>query len=125
MDIANLKPQTRTIEILHPATKENLGIRVEVLSLEDSKISTQRRKIANQKMQLEQRGKTFKAEDVETNLNELLFATIVSWDWYDADFNGEVLSLTHANVMKVFKELPWFKDQLAEVVGDTESFFQI
>jgi hypothetical protein len=124
MDISNLKSSTRTIEILHPATKENIGIRVELVSFDDDRVAQQRRRYNNYRLQQEQRGKIVKAEELETYNNEMLAAAIVSWEWYDANFHGEVPALNHINAMKVFKELSWFRDQISEVVLDAESFFQ-
>jgi hypothetical protein len=39
-------------------------------------------------------------------------------------FHGEKPAFSQAMVYKVFDELPWFRDQISEKIGDTASFFQ-
>ncbi len=124
MDICELKPVERTIDIVHPKTGEALGITVNIISLNDPKIATLKRRIQNQRLDLERRGKGFKADDVEENFTNLLIAAITGWEWKDdATFHGEKPELNEKNIKEVFKELPWFKNQIADAIGDEESFF--
>ena len=126
MDISNFKPTERIVEIVHPATDKELGVKVSVISLNDSKMAAVRRKIQNKRIELEKRGKTFKADDLEENELDLLYACIVGWVWEgDVDFHGEKPEFTEKNVKAVLKELPWFADQIKEAVGDEKAFFQI
>lgn len=124
MDIAKLKPAERVIEITHPATGENIGVRVTVISLVDDRLKAVRRRFQNKKIELEKRGKTFKADDLEENAIELLLNAITSWDWYEADFGGEKLAFNEKNVKMVLDTLPWFKNQIVEAIDDEKSFFQ-
>jgi hypothetical protein len=125
MDIADISPTERTIEILHPRTKEPVGIRVVLVSLEDDKLSKLKRKIQDRKNGLEARGKHFKAEEVEENKNELLFSSMVGWEWYDATYKGEKPAFTRAKVYELLNDPArvWFRDQLLIELGDTEAFF--
>lgn len=125
MDICEIKPVQREIDIVHPASGEPLGIKVTVLSLNDPKMSYLKRRIVNQRLELERRGKTFKADDIEENNVALLIAAMVDWKWEgDIDFQGEKPEFNEKNIKEVFKSLPWFKNQISEAVGDEESFFQ-
>ena len=105
MDIAKLKPAERVIEIIHPVTGENVGIRVTLVSLVDERLKAVRRRFQNKKIELEKRGKTFKADDLEENAVELLLNAITGLDWYDADFNGEKSIFNEKNVKMVLEEL--------------------
>ena len=126
MDISNFKPTERIVEIVHPANEQELGIKVSVVSLNDSKMATVRRRIQNKRIELEKRGKTFKADELEEKELDLLLACIVGWVWEgDVDFHGEKPEFNEKNVKAVLKELPWFADQIKEAIGDEKAFFQI
>lgn len=126
MDISTLKPVDRIIEIKHPSDEnENIGIRVTIVSLNDEKMKSVRRRFINKRLELEKKGKSFKANDIEENELDLLMASIIGWEWYgDIDFNGEKPEFNENNVKKVLTEFEWFKNQIAEAVGDDKAFFQ-
>lgn len=124
MDLSTLKPVERVIPITHPGTGEELGVNVTVISLQDSRTKSIKRQIQNEKLKLEQRGKTFKAEDVEENLHIITFSAMVGWEWKgDNTFNGGKPEFNKPTVLKVFKELPWFYEQIQNAIGDEQAFF--
>ena len=123
MDISTLTPNERIIEIKHPANDENLGIRVTIVSLNDNKTKQIRRQFINKRLELEKKGKSFRADDIEENEIDLLIASMTGWDWYDAEFHGEKPEFNENSIKKVFHELPWFKDQVSEAVSDEKAFF--
>ncbi len=126
MDISTLIPVERIIEIKHPVKDENLGIRVNIISLNDEKMKQIRRKFINKRIELEKKGKSFRADDIESNEIDLLVACITGWDWYgeDVTFNGSKPDFNEANVRNVLNTFGWFKDQVSEAVGDEKAFFQ-
>ena len=126
MEISTLKPSDRIIEIKHPADEnKNLGIRVTIISLSDEKMKSIRRRFINRRIELEKRGKNFKADDIEDNEIEILVASITGWEWYgDIEFNGSKPEFNEANVRKILNDFEWFKNQIAEAVGDEKAFFQ-
>ena len=125
MDLANLKPVERMIDILHPSTGEKIGVSVTVLSINDEKMAAAKRRIQNKKLELDRRGKTFKVDDLEENEMELLTTAITGWNWEgDVDFHGEKPAFNEKIVKAVLKELTWFKQQIMEAVGDEKAFFQ-
>lgn len=126
MDISTLIPVERIIEIKHPVKDENLGIRVNIISLNDEKMKQIRRKFINKRIELEKKGKSFRADDIESNEIDLLVACITGWDWYGEDitFNGSKPDFNEANVRNVLNTFGWFKDQISEAVGDEKAFFQ-
>jgi hypothetical protein len=138
MDIGNIKPIERTIEIAHPGTGGPLGVRVRVMSIEDERLKKIKREITDDRFKLESKNKSLKTEDVERNGNRLLFSATLGWEWYnptgeegdegyDADamptFNGEVPDYNQKNFMAVIRELPWFADQIREEIDETKAFF--
>lgn len=124
MDISTLIPNERVIEIKHPVTDANIGIKVTVVSLDDEKTKQTRRRVINKRIELEKKGKNFRADDIEENEFDLIFASMTGWEWYDAEFHGEKPAFNEANVKKVLNELPWFKRQISEAIGDEKAFFQ-
>lgn len=124
MDLSSLKTTERFIEIVHPKTGENLGVRVSIVALNDVRLKSIKRKIQDEKLRLEARGKNFKSEDIEENMCSILFNAMTGWEWAgDANFKGNKPDFTRENVVAVFKELPWFQSQIDEAVSDEKSFF--
>ncbi len=139
MDLSNLKPSERMVEILSPGKKEPIGVRISLLHVDDERLKKIKRKFADEKYRLEARGKHLKAEDIENNLHELLCSAIVGWEWYNptgtakdkgykedgqATFKGSIPEFSKTNVMAVITSLPWFADQISQEVGDDTAFFQ-
>jgi hypothetical protein len=125
MDISALVPVERTIEIVHPVTKEELGITVSLLSLNDDRMRKIKRKIQDERIRLESKGKSFKSADIEENEIAMVFAAMIGWEWKkDTEFEGEKPAFNIANVKKVLTKLDWFKTQLMEAISEEEAFFQ-
>jgi hypothetical protein len=126
VDLSDLKPVERNIEILHPKTKEPIGVTVSILSINDDRLKNIKRKIQDQRLNLERKGKNFKSSDIEENEIALLFGAMVGWSWEgDACYKGEKPAFNKQNVSEVMTDLTWFKDQVMEEISDEENFFQI
>lgn len=124
MDLSDLKPVEKTIQILHPATSEETGVEVTLMSMEDSRMSKIRRQITDNNLSIEQKGKRLKAIDIEENLETLMFRSMVGWKWGgDSKFKGKKPPFNRANVLKVFAELPWFQKQIEGAINDEAGFF--
>ncbi len=124
MDLNDLKPTERLVEILHPGTGEPIGIRVSIMSITDERMNKLRRKIQDERLRLETRGKNFKSDDVEENRNHLSFAAMTAWDWYgDITFDGVKPAFNQSQVSKVLTAFPWFRDQVEEAISDEKAFF--
>jgi hypothetical protein len=133
MDIANIKPSERVLEIHHPADEdEKLGIRVSIVSINDPRLKKVKRKIQDEKLRLDARGKHFKSDDVEDNLHTMIFSAMTGWEWYsptgkkedDASFHGKKPEFNRASVLAVFSECEFIVDQLSEAISDEKAFFQ-
>lgn len=126
MDISSLQPQERIVEILHPGTKEQLGIKITLLSLVDERMKKLKRKIRDNRLSRERKGKSVTAEELEENENNLLFESMTGWEWSgDNKWRGEKPEFNRANVMDVLNTHEWFRNQIVEAVGDEEAFFSI
>ena len=68
IDLASLTPASEIlINIKHPATGEPIGVTVSIMSIDDERMKPIKRQIQDRKLKLEQRGKNFKAEEIEEN----------------------------------------------------------
>lgn len=139
VDIANIKPTERIIEIHHPKDETQLiGLRVGLLSIGDPAMKKIKRSITDEKQRLDARGKNFKAEDLENNQNRLIFGAMIFWEWYnptgnpddkeydpnaDCTFHGKKPEFTRPNVDSVLNELEWVADQLTEEISNEKAFF--
>ena len=124
-DITNIAPKEQTIEILHPSSDEPVGISVSLMSPDDPRMKTIKRKITDFNLQKQKRGKVLKAIEVEDNEIALIGATLTGWEWYgdDVSFKGEKPEFNPKNVAAVLKEITWFKKQLSDELDDTKGFF--
>ncbi|QWY83150.1 hypothetical protein [Rhizobium phage RHph_X2_24] len=124
MDIAAIKPQEALVNINHPATQEPIGVTVSLMSINDERMKIIRRQIQDRRIKLEQKGKSFKAEEIEENGYELAFRAMTGWQWEgETTFNGKKPEFEKAAVVHVFKSLPWFHEQVMDAISDEKRFF--
>ena len=139
-DIAQMIPVDRTIEIKKPRDGSLLGVRIQLGSLDDKEVEKVRKSITERNLYLQARGKTFKAEEIEQNRYNLLWAAVKGWEWYnptgvegdesyDPDemptFEGEVPTFNQKNFIAIVSKvgMKWFGDQINEELGDDKAFF--
>lgn len=123
MDIADIVPGEIEIEIKHPKTGEGMGIFVKLMSYDDARMKSVRKKITDRRLYLDARGKNFKADELEENRNELTFAAMVGWRWDGVTFEGRDPEFNRKEVFAVFNKYAWFVEQLDEVLGESKNFF--
>lgn len=124
MDLNEVKPTERLVEIKHPGTGEDVGIRVAIMSVIDERMIKIKRKIQDNRLHLEARGKNFKSDDIEDNRNQLAFAAMTGWDWHgDINLNGKKPEFNLSSVSNVLTAFPWFRDQVEEAISDEKAFF--
>lgn len=128
-DISNIKVVERNIEIKNPATSALLGITIGLVSVDDEKLKTLRRRIDDRSQKLAAKGKAFSAEELEDNTNEIAFTAMNWWKWEkDADgeeatYHGEKPELNRRNAFAIFKEIGWFRTQITAALNEEEAFF--
>ncbi len=129
-DLASIKPSERRAELHYPGNPEKkCGVWVSIISLDDERLKKLRRSYQDEANRAAQRGKIINAEDQDEKLTRLIIAAMTGWGWEkdddgeEATFNGTKPEFKEAKIREVFNQLPWFRDQLSEEVGDTKSFF--
>jgi hypothetical protein len=123
-DISEITYVEKTIEIVHPSTKEPLGIFVTVMSPDDPRLETIKSKVMDERLALEAKGKNFKAEQINKNRDMILFRAMTGWKWEGTTtFEGEKPDFIQVNVLNVFNKLPWFRKQVDESFSELEGFF--
>lgn len=132
VDFSTRKPIERTINI-HDPEDENTktGITVDLMSIDDDRMKRAKRRIEDRRLQLASKGKTFSAEEINENKNELYFTAMTGWNW-GLDTDGEpntfgdegVPDFSRRVVHLVFETLPWFRDQIEKELGETKEFFR-
>jgi hypothetical protein len=137
-DLSTIKQTERTIDIVHPANGENIGLRITLVSLDDERMTKIRRSITDRRLHLEARGKALKADEVEENADNVIFTATIDWEWYNPtgkegdkgyradampDFKGEQPEFTRRNFFALIGEISWIKNQINEALGDTRAFF--
>lgn len=140
MELTNLKPTDRTIEIVSPVTGQPIGIRVRVMSIEDDRLKRIKRQITDESLKLQAKNKAFKADELERNANMLMFGGTLGWEWYnptgsegdegyDANqmpaFHGEQPDYNQKNFVALVTEITWIGEQIQEAIGETKSFFDL
>lgn len=126
LELTELKPTERVIEIDHPGNAEPIGIRVNIISINDERMVRLKRKFTDERLLLERRGKSFKAEHIEENRNSLCFAAMTGWEWYgDITYQGSKPEFNRKSCDEVLTDFPWFRDQIEEAISDDKAFFTI
>ena len=125
-DLSEIIYVEKTVEIVHPATKEPLGVSVTLMSPDDKRLERIKTRIMDERLALEAKGKNFKADQINKNRDMILFRAMTGWEWFgDTSFEGEKPELNQLNVLKVFSKLPWFRSQIDESFSELESFFNV
>ena len=140
MDLTSLKPSSRSIEIKHPVTEEPVGIRIDIVSIDDDRLKKLKRQIIDASQKLQVKGKFFSAVELEQNANLIMFTASEGWKWYnptgkesdegyDADampsFHDEVPAYNQKNFVALITELPWVRKQLNDEMEETKAFFEM
>lgn len=123
-DISEIKVVERTIDILHPGTKENLGIKVTLMSPKDPRLDKLRNQIAQQQIAAQSKGQVEKVADLKARRHRILLAAITKWEWEgDANWHGVKPDLTPKVFNEIAEEAGWLIDQIDEAFAETERFF--
>lgn len=124
MDILSLQPNTITLDLKHPATGADLGVSVELRSLESDEVKAIERQLKNKA--LKGGRNTVTAEKIDDNTIALLSAAIVSWTFSgDANLAGDKKpACTEANKRKLLA-VPALAKQIDVALGDEAAFFVI
>lgn len=121
------------IELLHPVSKEPVGLGFTVLGKHSQTfrdiVKERINKTVREQSMAAQRGKPAKlktAEVAEAEAVELLAACTTGWDSGEGEdywlINGDKLSFNHANAITVYTQFLWIREQVDAAIGDLENF---
>ncbi|MDO6966987.1 hypothetical protein [Rhizobium alvei] len=122
MDLLSITPNTTFLALKHPATGEDIGVTVELRSLESDEVKAVERMIKNKA--LKGGRNTVTAEKIDDNAAAILSAAIVSWSFSgDANLGGDKNpACNDANKRKLLSVPPIAK-QIDQALGDETAFF--
>jgi len=132
MDLANLTPESDTIEILlvHPVSYEPLmnedgenEMSVTVYAPHSKKYKELFNERANKRLQVMQRSKKAQVtvEELEKDAVDLLSRIIIEWD---ITYDGEKPPLSVPKAKEVFETLPWLRLQIEEAIEENRAFIK-
>lgn len=120
-DIASIVAAPRTIDIKHPATGANVGLKITLLPTSSDQVQAAQRKLINDRLQ---RDVKTSAERLEENRLSMIEAAVGGWEWEgDLTFEGEKPEFSPAFLRKVLKLLPWVREQIDMELGNDAAFF--
>jgi hypothetical protein len=129
LDIENLKPVTREVEIVHPGNGKEVGLTVHLCSVQDERVRPIIRQIEDRRIVMERTKKRgFNAEEQRQNAISIISACVTGWNWHtDGDgqpgsWGGTALEYSPVNVAKIVGT-DWLRKQLDDDLEDTASFF--
>jgi len=130
LDLAAAAEKGFELELLHPATKERLGIFISVLGKDSATFRDHVRRTANDRLRKQavsqRRGAEVEVptiEKIEADAIELL--VVCTTGWRGLTYKGAELPFTAANAKMLFTELPWIREQVDQAVGDVENFLPV
>lgn len=122
MDISSYTATTREVVITSPKDAEPIGLTIRLRPTTSPEVTRVKRAHTNEI--LKSRGKAT-AEKIEANGLDILVAATESWEWAgDLSFHGEKPEATPENIRRVYKELPWARQQIDDALGDEAAFFR-
>lgn len=138
VDLASLDTSTASdkgakIPILHPVSKEPVGINITILGKHSSTFRELVRDNINKRVKQEslaaRRGKPLDprtAEEIEREALEMLVACTMGWDSGPDKpyivFEDKKLEFSAQNALLVYSKLIWLREQIDEAIGDLENF---
>lgn len=123
-DLASVQSHTKRLDILHPGTGEEIGLRVELLPPDDPKIKAAIRRLADMRRHKAQRNQIASAADDERASFEVCRVAVVGWEWTkeDASWNGDQPAFS-ATVLSEMLERDWFRLQVDREMAVDQGFF--
>ncbi len=138
IDLATLDTTTASdkgarIPMVHPISKEPIGVFVTVLGKHSETFRELVRERANEGIKKSseraRRGKQMPvrtAEELEREALELLIACTMGWDSGEGEnyilFQGTQYEFNAKNGMLLYSKLIWLRDQVDDAIGDLENF---
>ncbi len=122
MDLFDLKPSLREIEIKHPVTLEPIGLNIRLRPTSSPEMKDAQRRFSDARLE---KGKDIKSKDVDEMKMDFVCESVADWSWsVDLNWRGKKPAPTRENIREVLAELDWLKDQIDIALADTKAFFR-
>lgn len=135
IDVQAIAEAGTSVEIRHPYSGVPIGIEIDVVGLDSDAAQVVIRRQRNKAIEREAKRKTITPEEQDQQAIELAAAITRGWRSWDEDlereeaeveehvvWNGEELSATESNAMKVYRKHRWIAAQVIEAAGDKSRF---
>lgn len=123
----------RVMNVEHPSTGEPLCdevdgkkvmVTIQLLSQDSDPYKAASKKAADRRLaqQLKRGGRKLQlsSTDLEADSLEILVASTVGWE--NVVLSGEALPFSTENARRLYRELPWIKEQADAFIGDRGNF---
>ena len=127
LDVVRSANDGVAIDILHPVTKEPLGITITVLGADSAafkKLATDqnRRRLAKMEKQGGFKPSAVTQDERDEDAIELLAACTKAWNGVVLD--AVTLECNRDNAMGLYERLPWLREQIDVAIGDRANFIK-
>jgi hypothetical protein len=119
--LAQAQEEGIDVDILHPKTGEELGIKIRVAGPDSARQKKARNAVNNERL-AKSRNKRATAADLESDALKVTAASIISWDGVIE--NGQAVELNSENAASILTKYPFIYDQLTSAVGDRAGFIK-
>lgn len=128
MDLNKLKitkaDEGATLELKHPGTDEVIpGMSINLLGQDSKKyreLARARQQVALDRVSKGKRASKLDAKELDAQTLADLVATTVSWKGFELE--GNALECTPENVLKVYTDFGWVREQALEFQADRANF---
>ena len=113
------------MDIVHPVTGENTGIKITLLSIDSDEYHKVSMRLQNENIKFarKNRGKTT-AEKLNSDALDLLVGVTVGWTGITDGANDDPVPFSAENCRKIYTELPFIREQVDEFLGDRRNFIK-
>lgn len=116
MDLSTLVPVERTVDVLHPVTKEPTGLKLTVAHDSDPRVIAEMRRVLDEPRNSD--------DNDQDRGRKLTMAHVVGWEWTgDATFNGERPAFSPEALAAVCK-VPVVGTAVLRAVSDDAGFYK-
>lgn len=116
MDLSTLVPVERTVDVLHPVTKEPTGLKLVVVHDSDPRVVEAHRRLYD--------AERAAGKPDEDRGRKLTMARVVGWEWTgDATFKGEKPKFSPQALAEVCN-VPPVRDSIYQAISDDAGFYK-
>lgn len=114
LNTVELANKGAVVNITHPSTGDDLGIKITVAGSDSDLYRKAQRKIMNKRL-ADKKMKT-RVEEIENESLELLAQCTMTWEGVKE--GGSEVPCTFDNAKRLYKTYPWLKEQVDQAISD-------